>query len=205
MEEQEKRQKYRIDLLKLVATLSKYNPAELVYTETIKKNIDDFDPRSFIANSVYLRDKGYLEILPLNSSQGIMKIAWVKITSHGIDLVEKLQDGRSLNDYYSDFPSSLLINIQQGSQSQISLLSTNVKQSIDISNNEIRKIEEALDKISNQENNLNISTSINLIKEELIKPEKNWSKIKGMIELLIALSAIAAQIFTPELRQSIGL
>lgn len=201
MNNQTERQLFRIQLLKIVAEKSEFNPEKMVYPKEIMKMLSGESKDDLISNSLYLSDKQYLNVLPLKHSGGVSDIAWIKITSFGIDLVEKLNDGRNLEDYFSDFPPSILINIQQGNQSQLSLFSNNINQSIQINESSNKKILELLDEIKNKEENPTIKDTITSIETEIKKDKINWEKVSGMIQILLSISSIAAQIFTPEIRE----
>lgn len=206
------RQNDRIRLLQFISHKSSFNPTTLIYAKNIIDGTESLSTEEIDGHIFYLYQKGYLEIAPLKSSQSPDSFAWAKITSKGIDLIEKIEQNRDTTEYENDFNQEVIlmfkptinqINAGDISNSQFQQNSINSNQNLNIVNNDINSLQTILDTIKSQEPaNSNI---IQPIEEELKKSTVDWSKINNYLQTLISISALAAQLFIPEIRLKFGL
>jgi len=210
MNNADERQKNRIKLLQFIALAAGHDPTPFIYSNKIL-NSGDVPIEEINGHIFYLNQKGYLEIAPLKSSQSSDSFAWAKITSKGIDLVEKIEQNRDTTEFENDFSKDAIvviknsynINVGDMENSQIQQNTINSNQNLEIGNNSLNELQTILDKIKNDEPaNNNIITPI---EAELKKVKIDWNKINSYLQTLLSISQIATQLFTPELRNIFGL
>lgn len=203
----EERQMKRIEVLKIIAKIAEFNPSKVVYANSVFGDLESLSQSEIVSIVFYFSQKDYLAIAPLSSNGLPNWFAWTKITSKGIDLIEKLEDGRDTTEYENDFSKQVLnhyiINIGSMNHSQIQQATENSNQTINISETNLKELINILEKVKAAEPD-NIVV-IKPIEEELKKPKIDWTKVNAYLQTLVAVSAMAVSLLTPELRIFLGL
>lgn len=203
----EERQIKRIEVLKSIAKIAEFNPSKLVYAENVFNDLESLSQSEIVSIVFYFSQKYYLEIAPLSSMGTPDWFAWAKITSKGIDLIEKLEDGRDTTEYENDFSKQVLNNITMNIGSVINspfqIATQNSKQTINGNESNLKELINILEKVKTAEPENTVV--VNTIEEELKKSKIDWSKVNAYFQTLVAISAMAVSLLTPELRIFLGL
>ena len=133
--------------------------------------------------------------------------AWAKITSKGIDLIEKLEDGRDTTEYENDFSKQVLnnytMNIGSVNNSPFQIATQNSNQTINSNESNLKELITILEKVKAAEPEN--AVVVKPIEQELRKPKIDWSKANAYFQTLVSISSMFASLLTPELRFFLGL
>ncbi|MBP6739393.1 MAG: hypothetical protein KA146_05355 [Leptospiraceae bacterium] len=210
MSNADQRQIKRIKLLEFIANKAEFLPNMEIYRDDVYEYFhaeEDNEIQNIDGIIMYLAQKGYLKITPVSSSQSLDSFMTAKITSKGIDLIERIEQNRDTTEFENDFSKQVLnnytINIHSMTHSQVQQATQNSNQHFKISDTNRDELLNILEKLKATEPES--SNIIKPIEEELKKPKIDWSKINPYIQTLLATSAIATQLFTSEFRILLGL
>jgi len=203
----EERQMKRIEVLKCITKLAEFNPTKVVEAKQIFETMGSLSQSEIISHVFYFREKGYLQLAPFSSNGLPNCFAWTKITSKGIDLIEKLEDGRDTTEYENDFSKQVLnhitMNIGSVNNSPFQLATQNSIQTINSNESNLTDLITILEKVKAAEPE-NVVV-IKPIEEELKKPKIDWSKVNAYFQTLVSISSIVSSLLTSELRSFLGL
>ncbi len=147
----EERQIKRIEVLKSIAKIAEFNPAKVVYAENVFETNKSLSQSDIVGHVFYFREKGYLQLAPLGSNGLPDWFAWAKITSKGIDLIEKLEDGRDTTEYENDFSKQVLnnytMNIGSVNYSPFQIATQNSNQTINSNESNLKELITILEKV----------------------------------------------------------
>ena len=203
----EERQIKRIEVLKSIAKIAEFNPAKVVYAENVFETNKSLSQSDIVGHVFYFREKGYLQLAPLGSNGLPDWFAWAKITSKGIDLIEKLEDGRDTTEYENDFSKQVLnnytMNIGSVNNSPFQIATQNSNQTINSNESNLKELITILEKVKAAEPEN--AVVVKPIEQELRKPKIDWSKVNAYFQTLVSISSMFSSLLTPELRFFLGL
>ena len=201
------RDEYYLNILTKLCHEVDYNTTkEIIQVPDIAKIFQDYikedDCSDFNVAISYLESKGYL-ISEMRFVQRGLNFPWrLKITSSGIDLIDRLENQQDCISYSKDFLVESLNSISNINNSNIIINSPNASIKVSFQQT-INNIQQIPDSILSKESKEELSEKIQEV--ENVKSDKKtcWEKIKPILIWLVDKSADAAIAVLPYLLEKI--
>ena len=179
------RDEYRLNILKKLCEATDHNiRIGIVQTDEIIKLFGiqtDEEYVTFSGAIDYLKQKGYLTCEIKEFVDGSVAIYMLKLTAHGLDVVERIERKAPLAEYENDFSKEAVISVGNIQNSSVIINSPNASVTFNQTVNTIKQLDDSILKSDDKEALITLLKELDLAQKT---KESKWNKAKGILKWL---------------------
>lgn len=179
------RDEYRLNILKKLCEATEYNCGnEVVQTGEIIELFGlqtDEEYETFLGAIDYLKQKGYLTCEIKEFVDGSVDIYMLKLTAHGLDVVERMERKAPLAEYENDFSKEAVVSVGNIQNSSVIINSPNASVTF---NQIVRTINQLDDSILESDDKEALISLLQELDSAQKTKESKWNKAKGILKWL---------------------
>ncbi len=200
------RQTRRLEILGALCCLADFSINKILYRQEILESFPKLSSDVINSEMLYLHKKGFIESTTTHSIGGCGSVDYLKLTTYGIDLIEKMETGQDTSEFEQHFSKpSIDIYIVNNSNSPIVIGPQNIY--IATKNKESKELLDFFDKIAHADiDNKALQSLVKEAHTEISKGTASKAYLKAIVNTMLNIGAsITGNFLTPMIVNYLGI